>query len=132
MGTVLNVYAIYNPEICYCQDMSDFLAPLLIETGDSDGDKWVCDEALVFWCFERMMRRMEANFRIDQSGMHAQLNLLRLVITSADDDLAEFFRETDEQFGFDHLGRQPFVEGGQDELRHVFGALHAAAGGSVG
>ena len=98
MGTVLNVYAIYNPEISYCQDMSDFLAPLLIEIGDSDGDKWVCDEALIFWCFERMMRRMEANFRIDQSGMHAQLNLLRRVITSADDDLAEFFRETDEQY----------------------------------
>lgn len=90
MSSILTIYAMYNPSIGYCQGMSDFLSPVIHEIGE--------DEALAFWCFERLMRRMEANFRIDQSGMHAQLGLLRKIIGVADDELMNFFSETDPQF----------------------------------
>lgn len=91
MGTLLNVYAFYNPDILYCQGMSDFLAPILYVIG-------LDDEAVLFWCFEKLMRRMEANFRIDQSGMHLQLAMLKKVVRVADDELATFFEETDPQY----------------------------------
>lgn len=91
MGTLLNVYACYNPKISYCQGMSDFLAPLIHEIG-------LHDECLLFWCFEQLMIRMEANFRIDQSGMHAQLALLKKIVRVGDEELAAFFEETDPDY----------------------------------
>eukprot|EP00177_Eucheuma_denticulatum_P001573 GFKZ01002811.1.p1 GENE.GFKZ01002811.1~~GFKZ01002811.1.p1 ORF type:complete len:651 (+),score=117.44 GFKZ01002811.1:114-2066(+) len=91
MGTLLNVYAIYDGRITYCQGMSDFLSPLIYVLGTDN-------QALVFWCFESLMRRIEANFRIDQSGMSAQLSKLRELIQTADENLASFFGETDPDF----------------------------------
>lgn len=91
MGIILNIYAHFNPEIAYCQGMSDFLAPIIQVIGSED-------EALPFWCFQRLMQRMEANFRIDQSGMHAQLAMLKRVVSVADAELAAFFEDTDPQY----------------------------------
>lgn len=91
MGTLLNVYATYDNRITYCQGMSDFLSPILHVFGTEE-------EALVFWCFEALMRRIEGNFRVDQSGMRAQLSKLRNLIKMADEGLAEYFEKTDPDF----------------------------------
>lgn len=39
-------YAVYNPEMGYCQGMSDLVAPLLTE---------IQDESDTFWCFVGLM-----------------------------------------------------------------------------
>lgn len=91
MATLLNVYAEYNSTILYCQGMSDFLAPIVHVLG-------LKDETLLFWCFEKLMSKMEINFRIDQSGMHAQLGKLKAVVRAADAELAAYFEETDPQY----------------------------------
>lgn len=43
---VLLNYAVFNPEMGYCQGMSDLVAPLLTE---------VQDESDTFWCFVGLM-----------------------------------------------------------------------------
>lgn len=91
MSMLLNVYAEHNPTISYCQGMSDFLAPIMHVLG-------LKDEAILFWCFEKLMSKMEVNFRVDQSGMHAQLGKLKVLITAADSELAAFFEETDPHY----------------------------------
>lgn len=91
MGTLLNVYATYDNRITYCQGMSDFLSPIIHVLGTEE-------EALVFWCFEALMRRIEGNFRVDQSGMRTQLSKLRNLIRAADGELAEYFEKTDPDF----------------------------------
>lgn len=91
MEDLLNVYACYNPAIAYCQGMSDFLAPLIREIG-------LGDHALVFRCFVNLMEVMEANFRVDQTGMRAQLALLKRIVRAGDEQLAEFFEATDPDF----------------------------------
>lgn len=100
MATLLNVYAAHDARTAYCQGMSDFLSPLLHvfanAGGNSDGTD--VDEAMVFWCFEGLMRRMEANFRVDQSGMRAQLHRLREVLRVVDPDLAAAFADADPEY----------------------------------
>lgn len=91
MGTLLNVYATYDNRITYCQGMSDFLSPIIHVLGAEE-------EALVFWCFEALMRRIGGNFRVDQSGMRMQLSKLRDLIKVADEELAEYFEKTDPDF----------------------------------
>lgn len=91
MGALLNVYAIYDNSIAYCQGMSDFLSPIIYAIGEKQ-------EALVFWCFESLMRRIERNFRVDQSGMRSQLTKLKKLIKMADRDLAGFFEESDPDY----------------------------------
>lgn len=91
MGTLLNVYATYNNNITYCQGMSDFLSPIIYTIG-------VEDESLVFWCFESLMRRIEGNFRIDQSGIRAQLAKLKKLMEVADKELADLFLESDPDY----------------------------------
>ncbi|KAI0560829.1 Rab-GTPase-TBC [Gracilaria domingensis] len=91
MGTILKLYATYDKKITYCQGMSDFLAPILYVVGTQE-------EAIVFWCFESLMRRIEANFRHDQSGMRRQLAMLRRLMDVADPELSEFFKQTDPEY----------------------------------
>lgn len=43
---ILLNYAVYNPEMGYCQGMSDLVAPLLTE---------IQDESDTFWCFVGLM-----------------------------------------------------------------------------
>lgn len=91
MGDVLNVYAVYDKKIRYCQGMSDFVSPILHVFG-------VDEEALVFWCFESLMQRIEGNFRIDQTGMRAQLTMLKDVVDAADSSVGNFFNVTDPDY----------------------------------
>lgn len=91
MGDILNIYAENDAEIRYCQGMSDFLSPILYHVG-------LEHEGLVFWCFKSLMKRIERNFRIDQTGIHAQLKELRELVGKADPELAEAFRSADPEF----------------------------------
>lgn len=91
MGSLLNVYAIYDNRITYCQGMSDFLSPIIYVLG-------VDEEALAFWCFQSLMRRIEANFRIDQTGINAQLGKLKKLVSVANTKLANFFHDSDPDY----------------------------------
>lgn len=91
MGTLLNVYAIYDNRITYCQGMSDFVSPIIHVMG-------VANEALAFWCFESVMRRIEGNFRIDQSGMRTQLAKLRKLVGLVDAEVAALFEQSDPDY----------------------------------
>ncbi|KAK3156926.1 hypothetical protein QOZ80_2AG0113890 [Eleusine coracana subsp. coracana] len=72
---VLEAYAIYDPEIGYCQGMSDLLAPLLAVLEEDD-------EA--FWCFAGFMRKARHNFRLDEAGIRRQLNMVARIIKYKD------------------------------------------------
>lgn len=89
LGKLLNIYADYDRKIRYCQGMSDFMSQVVYH---------VEDEAVGFWCFEALMRRVECNFRIDQSGMSAQLARLRRVVRTMSGELTSFFDATDPDF----------------------------------
>lgn len=91
MGVLLNVYAIYDNSTTYCQGMSDFLSPIIHVLGTED-------EALTFWCFEALMQLVERNFRVDQSGMRAQLGKLKSLLEIADRELANFFQDADPDY----------------------------------
>lgn len=95
LGELLNVYADYDRKIRYCQGMSDFMSQIVTHLAPHGGEE---AEALAFWCFEALMRRVECNFRIDQSGMHAQLARLRRLVRTMDSHLAAFFDATDPDF----------------------------------
>lgn len=64
---ILLTYNEYNAHLGYVQGMSDLLAPVYVVSED---------DALAFWCFEGLMKRMERNFLRDQTGMRLQLNQL--------------------------------------------------------
>ncbi|BAF26986.1 rab GTPase-activating protein 22 [Oryza sativa Japonica Group] len=72
---ILEAYAIYDPEIGYCQGMSDLLAPLLAVLEDDN-------EA--FWCFAGFMRKARHNFRLDEVGIRRQLNMVARIIKYKD------------------------------------------------
>nr|BAJ94067.1 predicted protein [Hordeum vulgare subsp. vulgare] len=72
---ILEAYATYDPEIGYCQGMSDLLAPLLAVLEEDD-------EA--FWCFAGFMRKARHNFRLDEVGIRRQLNMVSKIIKTKD------------------------------------------------
>jgi hypothetical protein len=72
---ILEAYATYDPEIGYCQGMSDLLAPLLAVLEEDD-------EA--FWCFAGFMRKARHNFRLDEVGIRRQLNMVSKIIKNKD------------------------------------------------
>ncbi|KAK8916626.1 hypothetical protein KSP39_PZI022432 [Platanthera zijinensis] len=73
--SVLESYAIYDPEIGYCQGMSDLLAPILTVM-DEDHE--------AFWCFAGFMRKARHNFRLDEVGIRRQLSIVSRIIRSKD------------------------------------------------
>ncbi|KAH7686904.1 Ypt/Rab-specific GTPase-activating protein GYP7 and related proteins protein [Dioscorea alata] len=75
---VLEAYAIYDPEIGYCQGMSDLLTPILTVM-DKD------DEA--FWCFVGFMKKARHNFRLDEVGIRRQLSIVSKIIKCKDTHL---------------------------------------------
>ncbi|KAJ8760816.1 hypothetical protein K2173_021854 [Erythroxylum novogranatense] len=75
---ILEAYAIYDPEIGYCQGMSDLLSPLLsVISEDHDA----------FWCFVGFMRKARHNFRLDELGIRRQLNIVSKIIKCKDSRL---------------------------------------------
>ncbi|KAK4788668.1 hypothetical protein SAY86_019987 [Trapa natans] len=75
---ILEAYAIYDPEIGYCQGMSDLLSPIItIITEDHEA----------FWCFVGFMRKARHNFRLDEMGIRRQLKIVSKIIQFKDSHL---------------------------------------------
>lgn len=77
---ILEAYALYDPEIGYCQGMSDLLTPI-ISVIDEDYE--------AFWCFVSFMKKARHNFRLDEIGIRRQLNIVSKIIKSKD---IQFYR----------------------------------------
>ncbi|XVF51220.1 hypothetical protein PTKIN_Ptkin04bG0167200 [Pterospermum kingtungense] len=75
---ILEAYALYDPEIGYCQGMSDLLSPII---------SVVEDDSEAFWCFVGFMKRARHNFRLDEVGIRRQLNIVSKIINCKDIDL---------------------------------------------
>ncbi|CAH8330868.1 unnamed protein product [Eruca vesicaria subsp. sativa] len=72
---ILEAYAIYDPEIGYCQGMSDLLTPLIAV---------IEDDAFAFWCFVGFMSKARHNFRLDEVGIRRQLSMVSKIIKYKD------------------------------------------------
>ncbi|KAI5059129.1 hypothetical protein GOP47_0025448 [Adiantum capillus-veneris] len=77
---ILAVYSWLDPDIGYCQGMSDLCSPMVV---------LFQNEADAFWCFERLMHRLRENFRCtDQAvGVQKQLANLGFVLQLVDPKL---------------------------------------------
>ncbi|GMJ06294.1 hypothetical protein like AT5G41940 [Hibiscus trionum] len=76
--SILEAYALYDPEIGYCQGMSDLLSPII---------SVVEDDSEAFWCFAGFMKRARHNFRLDEVGISRQLNIVSKIIKCKDSHL---------------------------------------------
>ncbi|CAI9086965.1 OLC1v1020910C1 [Oldenlandia corymbosa var. corymbosa] len=75
---ILEAYALYDPEIGYCQGMSDLLSPIIsVMTEDHEA----------FWCFVGFMKKARHNFRLDEVGIRRQLNIVSKIIKFKDSHL---------------------------------------------
>ncbi|KAM1585155.1 rab GTPase-activating protein 22-like isoform X2 [Malus sylvestris] len=72
---ILEAYALYDPEIGYCQGMSDLLSPI-ISVVEEDHE--------AFWCFVGFMKKARHNFRLDEAGIRRQLGLVSKIIKCKD------------------------------------------------
>ncbi|KAL6320430.1 hypothetical protein AAG906_007127 [Vitis piasezkii] len=75
---ILEAYALYDPEIGYCQGMSDLLSPII---------SVILEDHEAFWCFVGFMRKARHNFRLDEIGIRRQLNTVSKIIKSKDSHL---------------------------------------------
>ncbi|MBA0559385.1 hypothetical protein Golob_016350 [Gossypium lobatum] len=76
--TILEAYALYDPEIGYCQGMSDLLSPII---------SVILDDYEAFWCFVGFMKKARHNFRLDEVGIRRQLNIVSKIIKCKDSHL---------------------------------------------
>ncbi|CAH8361831.1 unnamed protein product [Eruca vesicaria subsp. sativa] len=75
---ILEAYALYDPEIGYCQGMSDLLSPILAV---------ISEDHEAFWCFVGFMKKARHNFRLDEAGIQRQLRIISKIIKSKDSQL---------------------------------------------
>ncbi|KAJ3672443.1 hypothetical protein LUZ60_007164 [Juncus effusus] len=75
---ILEAYAVYDPEIGYCQGMSDLLSPIIAV---------INDDFEAFWCFAGFMKKARHNFRLDEVGIKRQLNIISRIIKQKDEKL---------------------------------------------
>ncbi|KAL2233127.1 UNVERIFIED_CONTAM: GTPase-activating protein GYP7 [Sesamum indicum] len=75
---ILEAYAVYDPEIGYCQGMSDLLSPII---------SVIEEDHVAFWCFVGFMRKARHNFRLDEVGIRRQLNIVSKIIKCKDSHL---------------------------------------------
>ncbi|GMP70691.1 hypothetical protein CsSME_00029436 [Camellia sinensis var. sinensis] len=75
---ILEAYALYDPEIGYCQGMSDLLSPIITV---------ILEDHEAFWCFVGFMRKARHNFRLDEVGIRQQLNTVSKIIKCKDSHL---------------------------------------------
>ncbi|KNA03009.1 hypothetical protein SOVF_213230 [Spinacia oleracea] len=76
--SILEAYALYDPETGYCQGMSDLLSPI-ISVIEEDHE--------AFWCFVGFMKKARHNFRLDEIGIRRQLGLISKIIKCKDSHL---------------------------------------------
>ncbi|KAM7256621.1 hypothetical protein ACFE04_012362 [Oxalis oulophora] len=72
---ILEAYALYDPEIGYCQGMSDLLSPI-VSVMEEDYE--------AFWCFVSFMKKARHNFRLDEVGIRRQLGMVSKIIKGKD------------------------------------------------
>ncbi|CAG7872019.1 unnamed protein product [Brassica rapa] len=75
---ILEAYALHDPEIGYCQGMSDLLSPILTV---------IPEDHEAFWCFAGFMKKARQNFRVDEVGITRQLGIVSKIIESKDSKL---------------------------------------------
>ncbi|GMJ10911.1 hypothetical protein like AT3G49350 [Hibiscus trionum] len=75
---ILEAYAVYDPEIGYCQGMSDLLSPII---------SVIPEDYEAFWCFVGFMKKARHNFRLDEVGIRRQLNIVSKIIKCKDSHL---------------------------------------------
>ncbi|XP_022974331.1 GTPase-activating protein gyp7 [Cucurbita maxima] len=75
---ILEAYALYDPEIGYCQGMSDLLSPIITV---------ISEDHEAFWCFVGFMHKARHNFRLDEVGIRRQLNIVSKIIRCKDSHL---------------------------------------------
>ncbi|KAG5394349.1 hypothetical protein IGI04_024312 [Brassica rapa subsp. trilocularis] len=75
---ILEAYALHDPEIGYCQGMSDLLSPILTV---------IPEDHEAFWCFVGFMKKARQNFRVDEVGITRQLGIVSKIIESKDSKL---------------------------------------------
>ncbi|XP_073284852.1 rab GTPase-activating protein 22-like isoform X1 [Primulina huaijiensis] len=75
---ILEAYALYDPEIGYCQGMSDILSPII---------SVISDDHVAFWCFVGFMKKARHNFRLDEVGIRRQLTIVSKIIKYKDSHL---------------------------------------------
>ncbi|KAL9312840.1 hypothetical protein ACSQ67_018292 [Phaseolus vulgaris] len=75
---ILEAYALYDPEIGYCQGMSDLLSPIV---------SVIPEDHEAFWCFVGFMRKARQNFRLDEVGIRRQLDIVAKIIKFKDGHL---------------------------------------------
>ncbi|GMI75589.1 hypothetical protein like AT3G49350 [Hibiscus trionum] len=75
---ILEAYALYDPEIGYCQGMSDLLSPII---------SVIIEDYEAFWCFVGFMKKARHNFRLDEVGIRRQLNIVSKIIKCKDSHL---------------------------------------------
>ncbi|KAK1570906.1 hypothetical protein Q3G72_008865 [Acer saccharum] len=75
---ILEAYALYDPEIGYCQGMSDLLSPIITV---------ITEDHEAFWCFVGFMKKARHNFRLDEVGIRRQLNIVSKIIKTKDSHL---------------------------------------------
>ncbi|KAJ7959400.1 GTPase-activating protein GYP7 [Quillaja saponaria] len=75
---ILEAYALYDPEIGYCQGMSDLLSPII---------SVISEDHEAFWCFVGFMRKARHNFRLDEVGIRRQLDIVSKIIKRKDSHL---------------------------------------------
>ncbi|GBG80883.1 hypothetical protein CBR_g31439 [Chara braunii] len=78
---ILEAYALHDPDIGYCQGMSDLLSPFVA---------MIEDDADAFWCFERFMQKARQNFRVDELGIRKQLDMIARILKAADPAFFEY------------------------------------------
>eukprot|EP00241_Pyramimonas_parkeae_P001844 CAMPEP_0114231776 /NCGR_PEP_ID=MMETSP0058-20121206/4239_1 /TAXON_ID=36894 /ORGANISM="Pyramimonas parkeae, CCMP726" /LENGTH=429 /DNA_ID=CAMNT_0001343177 /DNA_START=217 /DNA_END=1503 /DNA_ORIENTATION=- len=76
---LLELWALHDAEVGYCQGMNDLASPFV---------HYFQDDSECFWAFEAMMRRLgRRNFLLDGSGVAAQFEKLEALIQRADPHL---------------------------------------------
>ncbi|KAL8095679.1 rab GTPase-activating protein 22-like [Apium graveolens] len=75
---ILEAYALYDPEIGYCQGMSDLLSPIITV---------IMEDHEAFWCFVGFMKKARHNFRLDEVGIRGQLSRVSKIIKFKDSHL---------------------------------------------
>lgn len=126
---VLSAYAVHDPETGYCQGMADLAAAFV---------QLLPDDALVFACFERLMRGARENFRHDEAGIRDQLERVARVLKDTDPALyrrLEALGAADCTFAFRMvlvMLRRELPLGEALTLWEVKWALEAEAGGAAG
>ncbi|XP_002159654.1 TBC1 domain family member 25 isoform X1 [Hydra vulgaris] len=83
---ILTTFALNNPEISYCQGMSDLAAPLLVVIGD---------EVLAYLSFCKVMERLRNNFLLKGTALLQKFGQLSLLLQRTDEKLYKYFQEID-------------------------------------